>query len=297
VSSNFFEQHHRTTKKAYARTSKRTNTQDAELTHQVRVMSLAAAAMQDEEKLRRTYKTMYTSASLTAQTTAPKSGQRVVWRRWAPDQPALGAEQATRRVFLTTASKLEEQPELARFPAELQHWWGTAGNNLGLNTLPDQIKVVTQAVHAADVEWMPTCALQPLHASANAWGRGAWFDCVSVDAGGGQIWYAQIRLLFEVNATLLVFVRWFDQIMPSADDVLATQHGCVPLVWEQCVVGRGRGPRYGIIGARSIKAREYIVPHFPRGKDADGQYTHFHVSPFKWDRPPADISGFITDIA
>jgi hypothetical protein len=36
------------------------------------------------------------------------------------------------------------------------------------------------------------------------------------------------------------------------------------------------------------------VPNFPVGKDADGQYTHLHVSQFKRDRPPPDISGFMT---
>jgi len=50
-----------------------------------------------------------------------------------------------------------------------------------------------------------------------------------------------------------------------------------------------------VIGALSFRAREYIVPNFVRKLGPDGECIHFHVSPFEWDRPPPDVSGFAQD--
>eukprot|EP00955_Chlamydomonas_euryale_P005660 60121-Chlamydomonas_euryale.AAC.1 len=62
------------------------------------------------------------------------------------------------------------------------------------------------------------------------WGS-SWFDCVSVEAGGGKIWYAQLRMIFKNGEALCAFVRWFQEERLVPGDELA-KHGCIPLTWE-----------------------------------------------------------------
>jgi len=95
-------------------------------------------------------------------------------------------------------------------------------------------------VLAGRVPWLEgidKVALQTCTASPIAWGS-PWFDCVSVEAGSGKIWYAQLRMIFKIGEALYMrhicaFVRLFQEERPVPGDELA-KHGCIPLTWEPC---------------------------------------------------------------
>lgn len=114
-----------------------------------------------------------------------------------------------------------------------------------------------------------------------------WFDAVAVDAGGGQIWYAQLGLLFAVGQNTisgqqLAMVRWYEEKPRNNQDVLV-RHGCRPLRWEAV---RNGTARYDIIPLSSSIKRLYVAPDFAMGEG------HFHESLFKWDRAEVDQQGY-----
>jgi hypothetical protein len=104
--------------------------------------------------------------------------------------------------------------------------------------------------------------------------------------------YAQLLLLLEAELPHqetcdlewqeLAYVKWFDSIESSSDDVLA-EYGCTVLTWDMVSYDpatKSAGHRCGLIPLSSIRRREYIVPEFQQGRSQPS--GRFHVSVFKY---------------
>eukprot|EP00955_Chlamydomonas_euryale_P035304 350068-Chlamydomonas_euryale.AAC.2 len=266
---------------------------------------------------------------------APQSEISMAWHAWKAVDPGIVHGKKRRSEGQAALDRLAQQPELEFLPHCLREWChlraGVSASNAhilnphclrewchlraGVSAsnadIPDTVQVVSSVVLAplaARVEWLTSTAdtpLQTVHAHPHYHNK-PWFDRVSVyttDEPNGTlhspVWFAERRLWFRLGDVLLAFVRWFQQQRAEPYDVLAKNLGCTPLSWEHDPATRNRG-RYQVIGALSIRAwihsmHPYIVPNFVRELGPDGECIHFHVSPFKWDRPPPDISGFAQD--
>jgi hypothetical protein len=291
LTSNHFEHGHVITKRAYGRTSRRHNTVHKEMVKHQRASGIALQWVTAQTQ--RSNSTAFLRAFDSSRHELQASGTRMAWRVWARRASAVTSADA--RVAAAAKRQLDVQPELKYMPAAMEQYIAEPVHRLSVSP-PNDIKVVSAGCLAASVPWLaapkdPQVALQPVRASSECWG-GPWFSNVSVDGGGGGTWYAQLRLLFTAGDEKLAFVRWYEVVEGKSDAL--TKHNCVPLVWATWTgagaVGAGRAQEwYQVIHVGSIIARQYIVPNFAEGKG------HFHVSPFKWDRMPADKSGFLSE--
>lgn len=283
-SSNFYEKAHVAHKAAYRASSKRRSTAHAEVTRRLRVSRIVRSTRRDTEPSS-TYNTCFLRAALSAQHEFQASSTKMYWQDWAGAAGGVSVD----RVATTarrTAARLQSQADLARLPAALNKYLSDASI-----TAPSTIRVVDSAVLASTVPWVPDeTVLHPVRAAPMMW-KQSWFSDVSVRSPvAGDVWYGQLRLMFWAEGRKLAFVRWYQIV--DKEDVL-TEHGCVALEWETVDVHGPRGgsrvkvPRYQVILMSDIKARQYIVPDFSKPRDKG-----FHVSAFKWDRLPADKSGF-----
>jgi hypothetical protein len=283
LSSNHFEHAHVVSKHAYAVTSKRHKTCHAEMVKVQRASAIAHARLKTVPQ--RANATAYLRASVSGEHELQSSGSRASWRVW---QDLAATTPASTDTWPELAAKrlLALQPDLAHLPAALLDYYTT--DQRPQPNAPPEIKVVSAACLAAHVPWLDrNTALQPVRASPSFCG-GPWYSNVSVVGQDGETWYAQLRLIFTAGNVGLAFVRWYEEPLHRQPDVL-TKHKCVPLVWAKPIPIPGRPQAqewYQIIAVATIVARQYIVPNFAEGPG------HFYVSPFKWDRQPADKSGF-----
>jgi len=134
--------------------------------------------------------------------------------------------------------------------------------------------------------------LQSIKASHTFHGK-PWFDSVSVLNEENEVWYCQLRLLFQYQGENLAFVQWYDKVVPKEEDILC-QYGCISLK---------KLDSYDVLALETLSCREFVVPNYRSkqvGNDGTAWYKEYHVSAFKSERSsvgfkqsPVDEFGFL----
>ena len=179
-----------------------------------------------------------------------------------------------------------KMPELRQLPAHLRAYLeqqseaadGEAGPSYG-----SIIHLVLSAVITSRLPWDDEDVyLETVRANPGFHGR-PFYDCVSIDNGEEEPWYAQLVALFQHAAKPCAFVRYFTTAapVPSVRAPIAgllARLGVVHLAWEKV----NNGPSYGVIELSSIIKRECIVPDCSGGPRRER--VRFLLNPFLWAR-------------
>ena len=272
ASANHYEHAHVVTKAAYAASSRKNATKEREVVQHVRVQAVVQRLQADTRALPKLYNTAFSRAAASSATALPAKHSRAYWQKWSsPD--TLSAD-------CVEGALLATQPELKELPAILEARYESP---------PNAIRIAKGATLAAVVPWLKDCIVcQPVQASTcGGDGKKVWFDSVEVQGEEGEVWYAQLRLLFTdgkdtKTGEQLAMVRWYS--VETANGDVLVESGCKALTWET-KPGVG-GPYYDVIPMNTIIRRVYVVPNSAKGEG------HFHQSAFKWDKAPADKKGY-----
>lgn len=177
--------------------------------------------------------------------------------------------------------------------------------NLGLSAvqpsvgpLPRCISFVKGAVLGSQYAWLPDeLLLESVRATPDFYGH-EYFDCVCVERerapdspGRSPKWYAQLRLLFSMEAAdaegnlqrhQLAMVRWFAQAPATGLDRIAERFGCRKLQWATKTRQQQQVPYYTILPLDSILRRECILPDCKARSNG-----LFFLNTMLWSRNPA----------
>jgi len=176
--------------------------------------------------------------------------------------------------FRAARDLLEKQPDLKFLPSKLQFY--LTSNHLDITDTV--LKVKKSGTLCATPDWADAsqAVLQTIRATHDCQNR-PWYDSIRVKTEEGDSWFAELRLMFQYGGETLAYVRWYDVLQPTSDDILS-KYGCLPLKLLEV---------YDVIPMDSIVCTEYIVPDFKTRKEhspSQVTFERYHVSVFKWNR-------------
>jgi len=260
-----------------------------------RIKHIAQSEKNSLERQRKQYETAFMIASRSGTSTLYLNGLDIKWAQLNLPQPSDD----------TIAKILRAQPELSHFPEALRKFASAPGSDLDLMTMSDTISIVKAGVLCAKVPWLhDENLLQTVHAAPLVWHK-PWFDSIAVNAGiqgdiqpaPGELWYAQLRLLFLINGKKLAFIRWYIKSPNPNRDVLQDL-GCLSLEWEHVTNQRGlvtQPALFDVIDFEDILKRVYICPDFARNASTGKEDQYFKVNPWKWGRGVPNKAGFAAE--
>ena len=192
------------------------------------------------------------------------------------DLKAFGSAEGDRsKPFLRGRKILLKQPELAKLPEKLQ-FYCTCVAEMNMQTTLLHLK--TSGTLCSVPVWAhpEETILQSVKAAQTFYDK-PWFDSVSVVSETNEVWYCELRLLFQYAGQNLVFVQWYEKAPRDSKDILS-QYGCIALK---------KVDAYDVLPLESLTQREFVVPDYrSMVQSVDGivTYNRYHVSAFKSGR-------------
>jgi hypothetical protein len=189
------------------------------------------------------------------------------------DIKAFGsAEDDRSKTFLRGKKILLKQPELAKLPEKLQFYCRGVAD---LNMTTTLLHLKTSGTLCSVPAWAhPDETVLQCVRAAQTFHDKPWFDTVSVLSDTNEVWYCELRLLFQYAGQNLVFVQWYDKAPPDSGDILS-KYGCISLK---------KLDAYDVLPLEALTQREFVVPDYrSRVESVDGNvtYNRYHVSAFK----------------
>lgn len=243
----------------------------------------AVAVEHRAEKKIRTFKTSFVNAAESSNHEYQKGSNIVDLTAFYNGRNGEGKE------FIAGTELLRHQPELAEMPQKLNFYCMESGVSMTSKLLHVKgggtLCSTPTWAHATETVLQSIKAAHTFHGSP-------WFDSVSVLSEQSEVWYCELRLLFQYQEENLVFVQWYEEEAPAVGDILC-QYGCICLKKLQS---------YDVLPLEAVSRREFIVPDYQTKQVSDAghvTYKKYHVSAFKSDRSsvgfkqdPVDEYGF-----